>query len=370
MILRSRKIPARPPRETNTPRKVAESFNVLTPQSTSKGQRKVQLKSAVVHNVSTQENRVTPSSKKHTIQKDHRLQDYLEDEALQTPHKPRSIRVHFQLDDSPEDASISSPLVCLYSPPISRSGEEIFFLLDGYSPPHYTEMHQNRIPDCPYFSHLPEDDGEDFNPSKLISSAQATSGNLRQWKNEIPFKTRSAPESTLVLDLEVLVESSLILQPDAEFTFLTPFQDTYYKVYLKLRPHVREFLHTLCKIYEIFVFTTAKKEYAEKILEILDPQKKLIRHRLYQNHCFCVLGHYVKDLNVLHRDLAKTVALNTVAYTLPFHLTNRIPIRRWSGNQTDEELLILLPVLEQMTHVDDVRVVISHQFQVDELAAS
>ncbi|XP_075711032.1 CTD small phosphatase-like protein 2-A [Rhinoderma darwinii] len=174
---------------------------------------------------------------------------------------------------------------------------------------------------------------------------------------------KSSPE-------KVLVESSLIPQPDAEFTFLAPFQDTYYKVYVKLRPHAREFLETLCKIYEIFVFTTAKREYAEKILKILDPQKKLIRHRLYQKDCVCVSGQYVKDLNVLQRDLAKTVALDTVAYTLPFHLTNRIPVRSWLGNQTDKELLTMLPVLEQMTHMDDVRQVISHQFHVDELVAS
>ncbi|KAM4048964.1 CTD small phosphatase-like protein 2 [Anomaloglossus baeobatrachus] len=199
---------------------------------------------------------------------------------------------------------------------------------------------------------------------KFVSSAQATSRYMQQRNYNIPCKTRSVPESTLVLDLEVLVESSLIPQPDAQFTFLTPFQDTYYKVYLNLRPHVSEFLKTLCKIYEIFVFTTAKKEYAEKILEILDPQKTLIRHRLYQKNCICVSGHYVKDLNVLSRDLAKTVALTKLTYTLPFHLTNTIPVKQWSGNQTDKELLTLLPVLEQMTHVEDVRLVISQKFHV------
>ncbi|XP_040275742.1 CTD small phosphatase-like protein 2 [Bufo bufo] len=269
------------------------------------------------------------------------------------------------LDESfPEKTDLSSPVVCLYSPCISKS--------DGGSPPNHTEIHQGSTPDSQYFSQIPEEEaGENFNPYKFICSAQAASGYLRQRKNDIPFKTRRTPESTLVLDLEeVLVESSLVPQPDAEFTFFTPFQDTYYKVYLKLRPHVREFLETLCKIYEIFVFTTAKREYAGKILDILDPQKKLIRHRLYQEHCLCVSGHYVKDLNVLQRDLAKTVALDTVAYTLPFHLTNRIPVRRWSGNQTDEELLTLLPVLEKMTHMEDVRLVISHQFNGDGFVAS
>ncbi|XP_056372598.1 CTD small phosphatase-like protein 2-A isoform X2 [Hyla sarda] len=316
MILRSRKIPARSSKEPNTPRKRAESIKILTPQSTSRGQRRVQLKSPTVHNVTVWNDAVTSSSKKHTIRQAQHLHNFIEDEDLRIPHRHRSVRVHFQLDESsPGEASISSQL-CLYSSPINRSGN----LLDDYSPPNHTAIHQNSIPDYPYFSELPEEEArENFNPYKFICSAQAASGNLRKRKSDIPFKTRSAPENTLVLDLEVLVESSLLPLPDAEFTFLTPFQDTYYKVYLNLRPHVREFLDKLCKIYEIFVFTTAKKEYAEKILEILDPQKKLIRHRLYQDHCACVSGHYVKDLNVLHRDLAKTVALDTLAYTLPFH---------------------------------------------------
>ncbi|XP_075046625.1 CTD small phosphatase-like protein 2 [Mixophyes fleayi] len=357
MILRSRKIPAGPSREPNTPKKRSESGNnPFTPQSTSKGQRRVQLKSPAVCPLSISDEAVTPFSKKQSLCQVQNLRNCLEEEDLQTPLRQHSVRVHFQLDESsPESTSpLSSPDIFLYSSRINRSG-----------------VHRTNIPDCKYFSHVPEDEaGEVFNQYKFICSAQATSYDPRQRKNDIPFKTRSAPESTLVLDLEgVLVESSLLPYPDADFTFLTPFQDRYYKVYLKLRPHVGEFLEKLCKIYEIFVFTTAKKEYAENIVDILDPQKKLIRHRLYQEHCVCVAGHYVKDLGVLHRDLAKTVAMDTVAYTLPFHITNRIPVHRWTGSRKDKELLSLFPALEQMTHVKDVRLRISNLFHVDELVA-
>ncbi|XP_063770367.1 CTD small phosphatase-like protein 2 isoform X2 [Pseudophryne corroboree] len=409
MILRSRKIPARHPKEPSTPKIRSESSsNPLTPQSTSKGQRRMQPKSHFVFPITIVDDAITPSGKKHTLSQVQNSQHYLEEEDLQATPRQHSVRVRFQLDDSsPENTSVSSPVICLYSPPINGSAS------DGCSPPNHAE-HTTDIPDCKYFSHLPEDDvKEEFNQYKFICNAQATSCELRQRKNEIPFKTRSAPEMTLVLDLrfrysweevdktsyvtginkrhlsshlkqkaeeiltfvmeklqeDVLIVSSLLPHPDTDFTFLTPFQDKYYKVYLKLRPHVREFLETLCKIYEIFVFTTAKKEYAEKIVDILDPQKKLIRHRLYQDHCVCVAGHYVKDLRVLNRDLAKTVALDTVAYTLPYHITNRIPVHRWTGSRRDKELVFLLPALEQMTHVDDVRLRISSRFHVNELVA-
>lgn len=45
------------------------------------------------------------------------------------------------------------------------------------------------------------------------------------------------------------------------------------------------------------------------------------RHRLHQDDCACVLGHYIKDLSVLGRDLAKTVVLDNTPHTYPYHVS-------------------------------------------------
>ncbi|XP_054459018.1 CTD small phosphatase-like protein 2 [Anoplopoma fimbria] len=201
-----------------------------------------------------------------------------------------------------------------------------------------------------------EEEDDIFNPFTFIKNIPSHSQHSQPQLRDIPPKTRSTPEATLVVDLEeTLMFSSLNVIEEAEYTFHTAFQDHQYKVYMILRPHVKEFLQSMAKIYELFVYTCAKKEYAEKILDILDPQRKLFRHRLYQDDCSCILGHYIKDLSILGRDLAKTVVLDNAPHTYPYHLMNTIPIKSWSGVSEDRELQKLVPYMEKLSAAEDFR---------------
>ncbi|NXA63396.1 CTSL2 protein, partial [Mohoua ochrocephala] len=97
-----------------------------------------------------------------------------------------------------------------------------------------------------------------------------------------------------------------------------------------------------------FIYTTAKQDYAKKLLEVLDPKKKLIRRCLSQPDCVCSQGCYWKDLTRLGRDLAKTVALDHTMQGFPAQAANWIPVPRWSGDLQDEELLRLIPELARL----------------------
>jgi len=76
--------------------------------------------------------------------------------------------------------------------------------------------------------------------------------------------------------------------------------DSYYE-HFRVRPYCRTFLTQMSKFFEIIIFTAAQEDYANFILNQLDPQDKMIKHRLYRQHCTFYGRVCVKDLSRLGR---------------------------------------------------------------------
>ena len=81
----------------------------------------------------------------------------------------------------------------------------------------------------------------------------------------LPDMDHSRFDYTLVLDLD----ETLVHFEASERKF-------------KIRPFCISFLKTLSKLFEIVIFTAASQDYADWILDVLDPSKEYIQHRLYR----------------------------------------------------------------------------------------
>ena len=98
---------------------------------------------------------------------------------------------------------------------------------------------------------------------------------------------------------------------------------------------------------------------------------KYVHHRLFRESCLAVEGNYLKDLNVLGRDLSRTVLVDNSPHAFGYQVDNGIPIESWFDCEDDRELLKLQRFLLQHVHAaTDVRIPVRTKFQSHDLIAT
>ncbi|KAI0472627.1 NLI interacting factor-like phosphatase-domain-containing protein [Xylariaceae sp. FL0804] len=152
--------------------------------------------------------------------------------------------------------------------------------------------------------------------------------------------------------------------------------------YVHKRPHCDEFLRKVCKWFNLVIFTASVQEYADPVIDWLESERKFFSGRYYRQHCTFRHGAFIKDLSSVEPDLSRVMILDNSPLSYMFHqgrmdpafrrcdsgwqtansganADNAIPIQGWISDPTDNDLLHLVPLLEGLQYVSDVRALLA-----------
>ena len=143
-----------------------------------------------------------------------------------------------------------------------------------------------------------------------------------------------------------------------------------YKVGIFVRQLAKEFLTEVSKYFEIGIFTASVKEYADAVIDFLDPNKSLIKFRLYRNNCINVNNRiFVKDLRIIKGVALKDIILlDNSIYSFSAQLNNGILVNSFFNDKNDYELNNVLGyLLNYLVKADDVRVINEQIFNFEKI---
>lgn len=113
----------------------------------------------------------------------------------------------------------------------------------------------------------------------------------------------------------------------------------------------------MSQYYEIVIFTAAMQDYADWVIDQIDPEG-YIKYRLYRQHALPCGSIYIKDLSRIGRDISKMIIVDNVPENFQLQPDNGIFITSWFDDANDTALNELTPILCEIVkkNVPDVRI--------------
>jgi Dullard-like phosphatase family protein len=188
-------------------------------------------------------------------------------------------------------------------------------------------------------------------PLMEINYTQALEEYMVNLPDPLTLPGTNQEKKTLILDLdETLIHADFdnnFDQHDHIVTFIHNEEEV--QVPIILRPGLFKFLESISENFEVFIFTASKKEYADAILNYLDPENKFFKQRFYRENCINVNNRvFIKDLRIFNnRKIENIVILDNSLYSFTNQLSNGILINSFYNDQEDSELNNVYNYLQQ-----------------------
>ncbi|CAG9327749.1 unnamed protein product [Blepharisma stoltei] len=217
-----------------------------------------------------------------------------------------------------------------------------------------TEVEIKAMSEVHYKEHL----FQTFQAMKLIKNLPPLELSLiREKKIYLPKKVGWENKKTAIFDLDETLVHCCDRTNDCDVILPISFPSgETLAAGINIRPYAVECLREVNKDYEIIIFTASHQSYADAVLDYLDPNKEIIHHRLYRNHCVNAKGIYMKDLRIFaNRKIKDIVIIDNSAYSFGNQLDNGVPIISWIDDYYDKELYNLIDYLKTLAKAEDIR---------------
>jgi len=117
--------------------------------------------------------------------------------------------------------------------------------------------------------------------------------------------------------------------------------------------------------FELVVFTSARQDYAERVINILDPQNTLIKYALFRQSCVPYKGICMKEFGVIsNRNIEDMIMVDNAIFSFALNLENGIPIKPYFEGRDDRELKFLADMLDRLQPYEDTRNFIQNQLKL------
>lgn len=189
-------------------------------------------------------------------------------------------------------------------------------------------------------------------------------------------RLRLVKRKTLVLDLdETLIHSHhdgvqrQTVRPGTppDFVLRVTIDHHPIRFFVHKRPHVDFFLECVSQWYDLVVFTASMEIYGAAVADNLDRNRGVLNRRYFRQHCTLDFGSYTKDLSIVNEDLSSVFILDNSPGAYRYNPDNAIPIKSWFADPSDTALLNLLPMLDALRFVSDVRSILSRNLHLHSL---
>lgn len=184
-------------------------------------------------------------------------------------------------------------------------------------------------------------------------------------KHKLELPTPNTPKKTLFLDLdETLIHASLDPQVRLENRFVIEAPPTSdgkgprtMEITFTVRPYCLEFLRSVSRFYELYIFTASNQDYAKAAMDFFNARGANIVGFLAREACLKTsLGIYIKDImRITNRAPSQMLLVDNLTHSFGHMIDNGIPVVEFVGDQADTELVQLEKYLLECAAAEDVR---------------